>query len=270
MRSLRRTTVLSRRRVGFACVIALATARLGGQALAARRLFEPTDLEIEDPGDTEFDCQVGLLRGADRTWRVSMPDFEFDLGLYSGLELDLDGALFVQGPDDTRLAFDHWDADNLWLSLKVGVVSWVEGERGISLGLQVGPKWPTARDSQGVGAEGLLLLGAHTATTQLVINIGGLWDPATGGHRPYGVEGGLDLKQLLVATGRLAFTAEASTVLFGSADPRQLSFTAGLAWLLTPRLEISLVGLVGAFDGSDRYGLLLGVSPKIRLFGSKS
>jgi hypothetical protein len=243
---------------------------LGGRALAARRLFEPTDLEVEDPGDTELDVQVGLLRGADRTWRVSVPDFEFDLGLYSGIELDLDGAVLAQGPDDRRFAFDRWDADNLWLSLKVGVVSWVEAESGISLGLQVGPKWPTARDSRGVGAEGLFLVGAHTATTQVVINLGGLWDPSTGGHRPYGVEGGLDIKQLLGASGRLALTAEAGTVLFGSADPRQLSFTAGLAWLLTPRLEISLVGLVGAFDGSDRYGLLLGLSPKIRLFGSKS
>jgi hypothetical protein len=54
-----------------------------------------------------------------------------------------------------------------------------------------------------VGAEGLLLMGAHTASTQLVVNMGGLWDPATGGHRPYGVEGGLDLKQLVPPAKKL-------------------------------------------------------------------
>jgi hypothetical protein len=33
-------------------------------------------------------------------------------------------------------------------------------------------------------------------------------------------------------------------------------------------LDLSVVGLWGFFAGSDRYGVLLGVSPKLRLFGS--
>jgi hypothetical protein len=139
------------KRAGLVRLFAFAIVFLAfdGRALAARRLFEPTDLEVEDPGDTELDFQVGILRGADRTWRISVPDFEFDLGLGHGMELDLDGAVIAQGPDQGRLAFDHLEQDNLWTSLKAGVISWVDDGRGISLGMQVGPKWPTARDTHG-------------------------------------------------------------------------------------------------------------------------
>ncbi|HET9992365.1 MAG TPA: hypothetical protein VFQ65_27725, partial [Kofleriaceae bacterium] len=42
--------------------------------------FEPTDLELEDPGTMELDLQVGFVKGTD-AHRLVLPDFEFDLGL---------------------------------------------------------------------------------------------------------------------------------------------------------------------------------------------
>jgi hypothetical protein len=43
--------------------------------------------------------------------------------------------------------------------------------------------------------------------------------------------------------------------------------TAGLKWAASRSLDLSIVGLWGFLAGSDRYGALLGISPKIRLFG---
>ena len=45
-----------------------------------------------------------------------------------------------------------------------------------------------------------------------------------------------------------------------------LLVTLGPQWSVTPNLDISLIGLLGFLAGSDRYGVLLGVSPKFRLF----
>jgi hypothetical protein len=54
---------------------------------------------------------------------------------------------------------------------------------------------------------------------------------------------------------------------FLSSDPNQLLATAGLKWNAGPMLEVTLIGLWGFLAGSDRYGLLVGLSPKLRLFG---
>ena len=54
---------------------------------------------------------------------------------------------------------------------------------------------------------------------------------------------------------------------FVSDDPHQLLATAGLKWAASPALDLSVVGLWGFLAGNDRYGALLGISPKLRLFG---
>jgi len=41
-----------------------------------------------------------------------------------------------------------------------------------------------------------------------------------------------------------------------------------VTWSASESLDLSLVALAGFLSGSDRYGLLLGVSPKFRLFHS--
>jgi len=46
----------------------LAISLLSSSALARtgiRPLFEPTDLQLEDPGIVDFDFQLGLIRGRD-------------------------------------------------------------------------------------------------------------------------------------------------------------------------------------------------------------
>jgi hypothetical protein len=53
---------------------------------------------------------------------------------------------------------------------------------------------------------------------------------------------------------------------FTSSDPDQLQATLGFVWSVRPTLDLSLTGLVGSLSGGDRYGLLFGISPKVRLF----
>lgn len=239
------------------------------RAQAVRRMFEPTDLEIERAGFAELNLQVGLVRGAS-PWRLSVPDFELDLGLTSDFELDIDGALSWQGPDDGRFRLDHLDDDNLWVAAKASILSWDDplSGRGLGLGIQLGPKCPTARGARGLGAEALLLFAWHTPRVQVVLNGGGLLDPRDGdGGRPFGVEGGVDLNVQLDQAGHFALLGEAGGVSFRSGDPAQLVVTAGLAFDPRDDLEISLVALAGLLEGSDRYGVLVGISPKLSLFG---
>src|SRR5262245_54134282 len=67
-------------------LLAAATAR----AAPVRRVFEPSDMEFEEPGMAELDMEFGLVRG-ETAYRVSAPDFELDLGLTPNVEFDVDG-----------------------------------------------------------------------------------------------------------------------------------------------------------------------------------
>ncbi len=231
--------------------------------------FEPTDLELEEPGVTEIDLQLGPVRGQG-PWKLVTPDFEIDLGLLPRLELDLDGAWAFEGvtpgsPGSTL--FDHTAPDNLWLSAKIGIADWrdPERDRAVAIGLQVGPKLPVANGASGLGLEVLALVGSVWSGSHLVINFGGLYDPSVMGGRPRGIEAGLDLELELVPD-RWSILGELGGVSYVSSDPNQLSGTAGLQFSPTKMLDLSVVFLVGFLSGSDQYGLLFGASPKFALW----
>src|SRR5262249_59765910 len=88
-------------------------------AQAMRRLFEPTDTEMEDPGVAEIDMQFGVVRGQD-AYRIAAPDAEIDLGLTADIEFDLDGQFAIGGPDSGELPFNHLAPHKLWPALKTG------------------------------------------------------------------------------------------------------------------------------------------------------
>jgi hypothetical protein len=66
-------------------------------------------------------------------------------------------------------------------------------------------------------------------------------------------------------SNRTSLIGECSGVRFVSDDPHQLLATAGLKWAALPTLELSIIGLWGFLADSDRYGALLGISPKFHL-----
>src|SRR3989442_1722448 len=74
--------------LAFALGLLLPTNRV--QARRVRPLFEPTDLELEQPGMLEVDLQFGVIRSRGPA-RVVVPDFEVDVGILPNLELDIDG-----------------------------------------------------------------------------------------------------------------------------------------------------------------------------------
>ncbi|HEX7480001.1 MAG TPA: hypothetical protein VF331_19545 [Polyangiales bacterium] len=239
---------------------------------AARRvrpLFEPTDLELEDPGVLEADLQFGAIRGSGPA-RVVVPDFEVDLGLTRNLELDIDGAYAVEGPSRGPFAFDHAAPDSLWVAAKLGLYDTRDpaAQTAFAFGVQAGPKLPVAPRSHGVGAESLLLFGTAAHRTHLVWNAGGFIDaaPDSAANRPAGVELGVDLDLDLDASDRFSLAASVSGVHFVSPDSDQLLTTAGIVWSPSAWVDLSLLSLVGWLAGNDRYGILLGVSPKFRLF----
>lgn len=229
-----------------------------------RRHFEPTDLELEDPGTCELDFETGMVRGQD-PWRLVAPDFELDLGLTQWLELDLDGAYAIEGAPGKPFTFDHESPDPLWPSLKVGLVDLVDEEatRTYALGAQLGPKLATFSGGHGVGVEGLLLGGVGSGGTQFSFNLGGFVDPAPAQHspRPIAVEMGITWDQDLNKAGTYAISTDLSGVVFASHDPAQLQAAFGPVYTATDWLDLSLTGLVGFLPGSDRYGLLFGFSP---------
>ena len=98
---MRRTRVVA---VGL--LIGLAAPRAAEARRGVRPLFEPTDLELEDPGVSEFDLQAGLIRGQG-PWRLVIPDFEIDLGILRNLELDLDGSYALEAPGAGSFKFEN-------------------------------------------------------------------------------------------------------------------------------------------------------------------
>jgi hypothetical protein len=238
-------------------------------ARSLRPLFEPTDLEMEQTGVVEVDVQLGAIRSRG-PWRAVIPDFELDVGLLPYLEFDIDGAYAIEGPSTGAFSFDHATPDSLWPSLKFGLFDDhdPESHRSRAIGLQIGPKIPVASGAHGIGVEGIALLGYMVGRLHTVVNLGAFVDPAPDAvsGRPVGVEAGLDLELELGNAGRFSLTGECSGVRFISDDPHQLLATAGLKWAASQSLDLSILGVWGFLAGSDRYGVLLGISPKLHLF----
>ena len=256
-------------RVAAAIVVAAVAWLPASAGATLRPRFEPTDLEWEDTGIAELDLQVGPVRGQG-PWRIVVPDFELDLGVLPWLELDLDGAYAVEGPATGPFSLDHAAPDALWLSVKLGVygIHGTGDSFAAGLGFQVGPKLPVAPGAHGLGVESLILSGGTIGRVTAALNLGGFIDPApdaTSG-RQIGLEAGLDLQFKLDDRDRFALTGELAGTHFTSPDPDQLQATLGFVWSVRPTLDLSLTGLIGSLSGGDRYGLLLGVSPKVRLF----
>lgn len=233
-----------------------------------RRIFEPTDLEMENPGVFELNLQAGAVRGGER-WRTVAPDIELDFGLSRQLELDLDWAYAVEGPDSGDYGFDRNAQDNLWASVKLMLIDNRDDDAHTAFGsgLQIGPTFPVAPGTHGIGGEGVWLAAFTLGGTQLALTAGGLIDPAEEGSttRPIAVEGGLDLDADLDAAGRFSLLANLAAVHYFVEGDDQLTLTAGIAYDPNELVELSLVGLGGlaVSSVSDRYGALLGLSWKI-------
>jgi hypothetical protein len=255
-------------RTALPLAMALSWGLFSRPSAAQRRLFEPTDLEMEKPGIAEVDLQVGALR-SDVPWRLVVPDLELDLGIAEGVELDVDGAYAIEGPHDGSFSLDHPAPDNLWLAAKLGIYDWRApgANDAYALGAQFGPKLPVATDGHGIGYEWLLLLGRTWGESHLVLNLGGLIDPGVSvSHgRPIGIEGGVDA-DVDLKVANLSVSGELGGIRYFSADPHELHATAGLTWAANDNLDISAVALTGFLKGGDHAGFLLGVSPKFALW----
>ena len=222
--------------VNFTLAVALALVpALFAKKAHAQRLFEPTDLEMEQAGTAELDVQFGAMK-SDGPWRMVVPDVEFDLGIAPGVELDIDGAYAIEGPDEGPFRLDHPAPDNLWLAAKLGLYD----SRSFALGCQFGPKVPLAPDARGAGYEGLLLFGHTWGENHAVVNLGGLVDPgaAISRGRPIGMEGGVDL-DLDLGVAHLSAQGELGGIRYFSADRHELHATAGLTWAANDNLDIS-------------------------------
>jgi hypothetical protein len=226
-------------------------------ARAARRtrpLFEPTDVELELPGVAELDMSFGFVKGSEAQ-RLVIPDFELDLGLIPHVELDLDGAFAYESLPDAPFTFDHTSPDSLWLALKVG---------SGPLGLQMGPKLPVAPGTHGVGVELVALAAVNVGPMRVALNLGGFLEPQpASGATPRGLESGLDME--LAFTAVWSLIGELAAVRFFNGESTQYSATAGVQWS-NDHLQLSIVGQAGAGGAADRYGIMFGVSPKVRLW----
>jgi hypothetical protein len=245
-------------------VAASGTARSAGP----RPLFEPTDLELEEPGTVQLDAQIGQLRGQDAS-KVVLPDFEIDLGLSRNVEFDIDGQYAIEGPGARGFRLDRPGPDNLWLCTKLGLLDIRQDNiRSWAFGVQLGPKVPVAHGNHGAGYEGLLLLSRSVGRLQAVVNFGALIDPgvSVSRGRPAGVEAGLDLNVLLSKRYALNALGELGGVRFVSKDAHQLHATVGISWGASSATDISLIGMKGLLSGGDQYGLLVGLAQRISLF----
>ena len=87
----------------------------------------------------------------------SFPISRSIVGLFPRVEIDIDGAYAIEGPDDGRFAFDYPAPDNIWVAAKLGLYdSRKEGETTAwAIGAQLGPSFPPRATCTGIGYEGL-------------------------------------------------------------------------------------------------------------------
>ena len=217
----------------------------------------------------QLDMAYGLVRGQD-AFRVSMPDFEFDLGLTKNIELDLDGEFALGGPDTGVLEINQLAQDNLWSAVKVGLDTYEDQEDKTdwAYGFQVGPVWPIAPGAQGVGVEGLAIVGLRLGDNYFALNLGGLMQPGDdpGQPRAKGFIGGIDAEIALDRKDLWALTAQIGGASYWSPDLPQVTTMLGVQYSVTENLDISITGLRGWLRGGDQYGVLFGITPRFALW----
>lgn len=248
----------------FAVMVAFATS---SNARPTRPRFEPTDLELEQPGVAELDVQIGVSRGTGSSGnRLILPDFEFDVGLLANAELDIDGAFSIDRFDQRTRAFA---GEALWLAMKLGLFDTRDSDHGTGVagGLQLGPRAPTI-DARGIGYGALGLVGVATGPAHLAFNFGGIIDPGreiTSGQTK-GLVAGVDLELDTDARGAWSVISEVATAHYLSDDPDELTATFGTSFAATEVFDISAIALVGLLPGQDRLAVILGVTPKFSLW----
>ncbi len=249
--------------VGLATFVSASTAG----AAPRRPRFEPTDLELERPGEAELDVQIGPAFGeSDGGTRLLLPDFELDLGVLPNLEVDIDGAFSLDRLDETHGCSLGGDA--LWTSLKLGLYDRHERARAFAVGVQLGPRVPVVPGTRGIGYGALALVGFVRGPLHLAINVGGVVDPGDQafGKRPVSVVIGASVDLDLDDHDGFSLLVQVGAAIYASRDPHELSLGAGLAWNVSPKLEVSFLGVAGAFARTDRAALLVGFSPKVSFF----
>lgn len=255
------------RRSSLAAIGVILATSVDAGARPTRPRFEPTDLELEDPGTTELDTQLGVSHGTGPSGnRLILPDFELDLGLFPNAELDIDGAFSLDRFDQHTRA---WGGEALWVASKLGLFD-VHGPThpvSFAAGLQIGPRFPTIA-AKGIGYGVLGLFGIARERTHVVVNLGGIIDPGPEVARGQAksIVAGLDLDLDLDARGTWSLLGEAAMAHYVSPDPDELTATLGAAFDPTSFLELSTIGLVGFLPGQDRIAVLFGISPKIPLW----
>ncbi len=237
------------------------------EARAQTVRFEPTDLDMVDPGQLELDTQTGFAT-TDGPSRIVVPDLELNLGLTPHVELDLDTQLGVEGRDQGPFHADHLYRDNLWPAAKLAIVDRRDAHHdGYGLGAQLGPKIALARGARGAGYEGVTLFGVTKDRTHVVVNLGGFVDPGreVSRKRPIALEGGLDLVYELDHARVFSILGELGGIHYFSDDDDEVHASLGVAWQPSDALQLSLVAVHGFLAG-DHDALLLGVSPTVKLW----
>jgi hypothetical protein len=258
---------VSRARILFvsgALVLGMARPAVAGPL---RPFFEPTDLELEEPGVLDIDVQIGGTygrRAIGNRWVVA--DVEIDYGLTSSVELGIDAAI---GEEDTGAGVRQWRGESLWPSVKLGLLDATPiGAHAFAFGVQGGPRIPTVNGGVGAGYAALALFGWSWRRLHAVLNAGFLIEPggAISSQRPSGALFGIDLVVDLDDKARFALTSELGGTALASGGPGEAHQTLGLLWSPVRTLSLSLVLLEGLFPNGDRAGVLLGVSPKVAFF----
>lgn len=254
------------RRRAWRCGLSLAFIVTSASAAPVRPVFEPTDLEFEDPGVLDLDFQTGPTYGAN-AWgkRWILTDLEVDFGIYDNVELGIDAAFSsdLQQADGSRAIV----SEALWPSVKLGFLDLHLGNNAIAAGAQIGPRIPML-SGFGVGYAALGLFGWSNGPFHIVLNGGFVMDPRISipeGH-PVGALFGVDTVVDLDSRGLFSLTHEigGSVLASGHGEAHQ---TIGLAWQpYRDRLQFSAVFLTGIVANGDRGAILFGVSPKIDVF----
>src|SRR5947208_2808095 len=148
------------------------------QAAPLRPFFEPTDLELEDPGVLDIDVQMGPTFGAG-AWghRWYLTDLEVDYGILDNLEIDIDATFSSDLQDDGSRKIG---SEAFWPSMKVGLADTIVRGHAFAFGSQFGPRIPMFTGS-GVGYAALALGGWGWRRWHVVLNGGFLVDPGANG-----------------------------------------------------------------------------------------
>lgn len=239
-------------------------------AHALRPFLAATDAAVVAPGEVELELGVDVsrnTRGDTDETSYALPSAVFNIGIVDRFEIDIGTGFELVDDDEAKRTLGSLSDTELTFK-----TLWWEGEpQAPSFATELGLSLPTAREefqpdeTRRVGVSGLVAVTGEAGPLLYILDLGGGAEPSPKDAEYVGVFLWAVAAELSIVD-RVAVVSELQGKAMPDVDP-DITALLGLTYTTPGGVEFDIAGFAGLTDGSDNWGITLGLTYTLPIFG---